>query len=166
LLLLLAKAKIEEPLEPLMKNPLLILALIIFSYPALGQSFNLQPDHATILVSDLDRSALFYKNVLQFKELETPWGENPSIRFFAIGNSQQLHLARGETGEIKLEKSIHIAFAVKDFDRYLSFLTDMGVAYSNFAGDSNQYQTRPDGVKQIYLQDPDGYWIEINDAKH
>jgi len=86
--------------------------------------------------------------------------------FFAIGNNQQLHLARGETDEIKLEKSIHIAFAVTDFDRYLSFLNDIGVAYSNFEGDSNQYQTRPDGVKQIYLQDPDGYWIEINDAKH
>tara|TARA_R110000868_G_scaffold1389_10_gene10744 strand:+ start:3320 stop:3502 length:183 start_codon:yes stop_codon:yes gene_type:complete len=25
---------------------------------------------------------------------------------------------------------------------------------------------RPDGVKQIYLQDPDGYWIEVNSAKY
>jgi lactoylglutathione lyase len=25
--------------------------------------------------------------------------------------------------------------------------------------------TRVDGVKQIYFKDPDGYWIEINDAK-
>jgi catechol-2,3-dioxygenase len=25
---------------------------------------------------------------------------------------------------------------------------------------------RPDGVKQIYFQDPEGYWIEINDDKH
>jgi hypothetical protein len=24
---------------------------------------------------------------------------------------------------------------------------------------------RPDGVKQAWLQDPDGYWVEINDAK-
>ena len=24
--------------------------------------------------------------------------------------------------------------------------------------------TRPDGVKQLYVQDPDGYWIEINDS--
>jgi lactoylglutathione lyase len=25
-------------------------------------------------------------------------------------------------------------------------------------------QVRSDGVKQIFVQDPDGYWIEINDA--
>ena len=25
--------------------------------------------------------------------------------------------------------------------------------------------TRTDGVKQVWLQDPDGYWIEINDAR-
>jgi len=24
---------------------------------------------------------------------------------------------------------------------------------------------RVDGVHQIYLKDPDGYWLEINDAK-
>jgi lactoylglutathione lyase len=24
---------------------------------------------------------------------------------------------------------------------------------------------RVDGIKQIYLQDPDGYWIEVNDDK-
>lgn len=27
-----------------------------------------------------------------------------------------------------------------------------------------EIQTRPDGVQQIFVQDPDGYWIEINDA--
>ena len=26
-------------------------------------------------------------------------------------------------------------------------------------------QVRPDKVQQIYLQDPDGYWIEVNDDK-
>ncbi len=29
----------------------------------------------------------------------------------------------------------------------------------------NSITTRVDNVKQIWLQDPDGYWIEINDAK-
>jgi len=26
--------------------------------------------------------------------------------------------------------------------------------------------TRPDGVHQIWFQDPDGYWLEINDVKY
>ena len=25
-------------------------------------------------------------------------------------------------------------------------------------------QVRSDGVRQIFIQDPDGYWIEVNDA--
>ena len=145
-----------------MKNTLLIIALTLFSHPVLGQSFNLQFDHSTILVSDLDRSATFYKNILHLKELETPWGVNPTIRFFSVGGNQQLHIAQLQNDGIKLNKAIHIAFAIQDFDAFLEFLKEEGVEYENFAGDSTEPQSRPDGVKQIYLQDPDGYWVEIN----
>jgi len=123
-------------------------------------------DHSTLLVRDLEISSEFYKNVIQLEEVETPWGVNPEIRFFKMGNNLQLHLAQGEDDALRLNKSIHTAFAVEDFDGYLGFLDDAGVPYSNFDGDPNTFQTRPDGVRQIYLQDPDGYWIEINDAKH
>jgi len=34
--------------------------------------------------------------------------------------------------------------------------------YGNWAG-KKEPQVRPDKVAQIYLQDPDGYWIEVND---
>jgi catechol 2,3-dioxygenase-like lactoylglutathione lyase family enzyme len=153
-------------METLMKNTLMILALILFSQPVLGQSFNLQLDHSTILVSDLDRSATFYKNILHLKELETPWGVNPRIRFFSVGGNQQLHIAQLENDGIKLNKAIHIAFAIQDFDAFLEFLKEEGVEYENFAGDSIEPQSRPDGVKQIYLQDPDGYWVEINNAEY
>jgi len=40
----------------------------------------------------------------------------------------------------------------------------MQVKYRNFAGDS-KVTMRPDGVRQIYLQDPDGYWIEVNENR-
>jgi lactoylglutathione lyase len=32
-------------------------------------------------------------------------------------------------------------------------------------GEKMAITNRVDGVKQIYFKDPDGYWIEINDAK-
>lgn len=149
-----------------MSRAYLPIVILLISIASVARASGPEFDHATILVRDLERSAEFYRNVLHLEELETPWGVNPSIRFFAIGNNQQLHLARGENDEVKLDKSIHIAFTVTDFDGYLRFLNDVGVAYSNFEGESNTFQTRPDGVKQVYLQDPDGYWIEINDAKH
>jgi lactoylglutathione lyase len=39
------------------------------------------------------------------------------------------------------------------------------VAYENWAGEKSAVTRRVDGVKQIYFQDPDGCWLEINDAK-
>ena len=41
----------------------------------------------------------------------------------------------------------------------------MQVRYVNFKGEERKMTTRPDGVKQVYFQDPDGYWIEVNDDK-
>ena len=29
-------------------------------------------------------------------------------------------------------------------------------------GDENKIQIRNDGYKQIFFQDPQGYWIEVN----
>ena len=150
-----------------MKTNIIILALIFCLHSSSsGQTFNLQLDHTTILVSDLETSSNFYKDILQFKELETPWGVIDWGRFFSIGNNQQLHMAKVDTDSIKLNKFLHMAFTVQDFDAYLRFLTEKGIEYGNFAGDSKEPQIRPDGVKQIYFQDPDGYWIEINDRKH
>ena len=150
-----------------MKTNIIILALIFCLYSSSsGQTFNLQLDHTTILVSDIEASSNFYKDILKFKELETPWGKIEWGRFFSIGNNQQLHMAKGDAESIKLNKMLHMAFTVQDFDAYLSFLTEKGIEYGNFAGDSNEPQTRPDGVRQIYFQDPDGYWIEINDREH
>jgi lactoylglutathione lyase len=37
--------------------------------------------------------------------------------------------------------------------------------WEDLSGKKNAISSRVDGVKQIWFQDPDGYWIEINDAK-
>ncbi|RYF13836.1 MAG: VOC family protein, partial [Flavobacteriales bacterium] len=35
----------------------------------------------------------------------------------------------------------------------------------NFNKVISEVTLRPDGIHQLYLQDPDGHWIEVNDAK-
>jgi catechol 2,3-dioxygenase-like lactoylglutathione lyase family enzyme len=40
------------------------------------------------------------------------------------------------------------------------------VDFYNWPGKKGSVTDRSDGVKQIYIKDPDGYWIEINTAKH
>ncbi|MEX1182073.1 MAG: VOC family protein [Gemmatimonadota bacterium] len=145
-------------------SSILLVALVAVSSPAAAQeSFDLRFDHATVLVSDLERSAAFYENILQLAPLDTPWGPDAPVRFFSLGGSRQLHV--GVTNRsIEPNKNSHLAFAVRNFDGYLRFLTDRGIAYVDFPGSSSDPQVRPDGVRQVYLQDPDGNWIEINDA--
>ena len=149
-----------------MKNLLFIIALFLGSFNSMAQSYNLEFDHTTILVKNIETSAEFYKNILQLKELETPWGFIEWGRFFEIGNHQQIHIALVDHGEVKPNKWLHIAFAVNDFDGYLKYLDENSIDYGNFKGESKEFQIRPDSVRQIYFQDPDGYWIEVNDAKH
>lgn len=49
-------------------------------------------------------------------------------------------------------------------DGLVKRLKELKIAYSDWPGKPNTVTVRADGVKQIYLQDPDGYWIEVNDA--
>ena len=149
-----------------MKYLFIIIALLLGSFNSMAQSFSLELDHYSIIVKDVKVSGEFYKNILQLKEIPTPWGDNtplPAI-FFDIGDNRQLHVTE-YNWEIKLHKFVHFAFSVKDFDGYLKFLDENDIDYGNFKKDSKEFQIRPDNVRQIYLQDPDGYWIEINDRK-
>ena len=38
----------------------------------------------------------------------------------------------------------------------------MNIEYSDFPGNLNKINIRPDGITQVFFQDPDGYWIEVN----
>ncbi len=132
-----------------------------------AQSFQVEHDHSTIQVKNIEQSADFYKNIIHLKEVGTPWPENKMIRFFETGKNQQLHIAQvNEYGEVKVNKVLHIAFSIKDFDGYLNFLNKEGIKFSNFNGEYKKIEKRPDGARQIYLVDPDGYWVEINDVMH
>lgn len=144
----------------------LLMAALAGAAPASAQDrFELRFDHSTVLVTDLETSAAFYENILHLETLETPWGPAAPIRFYSLGGGRQLHMGLTDRS-IEPDKSVHFAFAVLAFDAYLEFLSDQGVAYANFAGTSSTPQVRPDGVRQVYLQDPDGNWIEINDDAH
>ena len=57
----------------------------------------------------------------------------------------------------KINKVLHLAFGTKDFEGYLKYLNEQGIKYFNFNEEQNKIQIRPDGVRQIYFQDPDRY---------
>ena len=122
----------------------------------------LRLDHMALLVRDLARSATFYATVLQLPEIECKVGK-AHIRWFGVGSRQSIHLIEGDFGDTAVKFSTHFCIATDRFDAMKAHISDLGVRFCNVMRQENQENRRPDGVRQLYLQDPDGYWIELND---
>ena len=122
-----------------------------------GSNFN----HDALLVSDLEKSAKFYEEVLGLQKVKNRT-ENPERRWYSLGDKLELHLILGNSKKIKTTKSVHFALDAPDFEGFLKSVQANNIPYSSWEGEDNKVTIRPDGVKQIYIQDPDGYWIEIN----
>ena len=142
---------------------LLIILIVFLGYNSSAQTnnFSFSKDHDALLVEDLSRSAKFCSEVLGLEEIDNG-GLPASIRWFQLKDSVQIHLIESE--EIPAtHKGVHMSLNTSELDKFMKFLQEQNIAFENWPGESTNTNTRPDGVKQIYLQDPDGYWIEIND---
>ena len=120
-------------------------------------------DHAAVHVSDLDRTVAFYRRVFGVEEVEAP-GDPAVIRWLGLGGAQ-LHLIRYDGAVPPTTKAVHVALRVPDLDAVVARVTELGVPYSDWPGVAGAVSLRPDGIRQIYVQDPDGHWIEVNDAR-
>ncbi|ALW87291.1 hypothetical protein AUC43_09275 [Hymenobacter sedentarius] len=129
------------------------------SKPGTAPIFN----HAAVCVHDLKASTGFYRTVLELQEIANPFNDGIHA-WFSIGPNLQLHVIQRDCTPI-VNKNIHLCFSVASLRAFMGHLEKLSVPYTNLKGDSKEPTARIDGVKQIYLQDPDGYWIEINDAK-
>ena len=138
--------------------------IFLFSIFASAQSnFNFSKDHDALLVRDLAASANFYGEILGLKEISNG-GLGEHIRWFELNDKVQIHLIQSDEPVVKV-KGVHMAINTKNLSDFRKYLTEKGVDYENWPGEKKSTNMRPDGVNQIYLQDPDGYWIEINDGK-
>jgi lactoylglutathione lyase len=72
----------------------------------------------------------------------------------------------GATAKKDYYKNQHTCFTVQNFNLFIDKLKKLNWAYEDVAGNKNAITTRVDGVHQIWLQDPDGYWLEINDDQY
>lgn len=126
---------------------------------ALQLSFN----HIALSVKNVEESAHFYSSVLGLKEI-TNKTKKEGIRWFSLGDDKELHLVSTVKEPIVLNKAIHIAFTTTNFNEVILKLQSMKIEYNDWEGISNKITTRADGIKQIYIKDPNGYWIEINSA--
>jgi catechol 2,3-dioxygenase-like lactoylglutathione lyase family enzyme len=120
-------------------------------------------DHIALLVADLEASVDFYTRVLGLAEVANPMG-GTEIRWIEIGDGRRLHVQQGDLHGTHVEKRTHIALSTAAFDAVLARLRAAGVVFSDMRGTPGAVNTRPDGMRAVFLQDPTGYWFEINDA--
>lgn len=119
-------------------------------------------NHIAVYVADLEKSTTFYEDVLGLQQIPEPFNDGRHT-WFSLGDAGQLHLIQGASGAMVHDKNSHLCFSVPGIDRFIEKLDKHKIARENWAGDSKEPNVRVDGIKQIYFQDPDGYWVEVND---
>jgi lactoylglutathione lyase len=142
-----------------------ILALFILLTTVLqaqkSTSFGITFNHVALSVKDVNTSADFYKNVLNLQEI-TNRTQKEGIRWFSLGEDKELHLISTLKEKVTINKAVHFALTTTNFDEFVKTLNAFKVAYSDWPGTDHNISIRADGIKQVFFQDPDGYWIEVN----
>lgn len=121
-------------------------------------------NHIAFYVADLKISADFYEKVIGLPVIPEPFKDGRHA-WFLIGPKTHLHIISGATEKLPKVKNAHLCFTVPSVDEFTTRLKQRGHGFENWAGEKMAVTNRVDGVKQIYFQDPDGYWLEINDAR-
>lgn len=113
--------------------------------------------HAALLVTDLDRSAQFYGEVLALPLADRPL-DFPGL-WYQVGPFQ-IHLMTADSvpydriNEQKWGRNRHLAFAVADLEALRHRLTTAGYPI----------QPSSSGRPALFTTDPDGHIIELNQA--
>jgi lactoylglutathione lyase len=141
-----------------------VLAAVFTSF-CQGQEYSFTFDHFALEVMDLEQVGNYYKEVLQLEEIPHP-SEPEGFRWFRIRGNTQLHLIGKDTIPITERKSEHLCLSVSDLGAFIDHLERSNTPFWDWPGNLGSVTLRADGVKQIYLKDPENNWIEINTASH
>lgn len=120
----------------------------------------IQFNHFNFNVLDLDKSLAFYKEALGLEPVRVKDAADGSFRLVYLGDgvspfTLELTWLRDRTEPYDLgEGEFHLAFAVPDLDAAHKKHRDMGcICFENPA------------MGIYFIEDPDGYWLEIIPAR-
>jgi glyoxylase I family protein len=107
-------------------------------------------DHCSILITDVERSRRFYRDLLGLKEIHKPRTFDFVVVWFDLGN-QHIHLLLKEKADTISPR--HFALRVADAQAARAYFRSHGVATT---------ETTPiPGADRFFINDPDGNRIEI-----
>lgn len=148
--------------------PCCLLLLLFFPLSSFAQQTNKPKaiiNHVAIYVMDLKKSGDFYINIIGLDSLPEPFHDGRHI-WLKIGPGVAMHIIQGAPEKKEYYKNQHTCFSVQSVEDFCVLLKNNLMDWEDRDGNKLSITTRVDGVKQIWLQDPDGYWVEINDAKN
>jgi catechol 2,3-dioxygenase-like lactoylglutathione lyase family enzyme len=124
---------------------------------------NFNFNHIALSVKDVNTSVAFYKKVFDFNEIKNT-ASNSKTRWLSLGDGKQLRLIPRPDFEIKVNKAVHFALTTKDVQSFVNHLISLKIDYTDWPDTPNKDYIRKDGILQVYFQDPNGFWIEVNNA--
>jgi lactoylglutathione lyase len=113
-------------------------------------------DHTNINVTDLERSVAFYEKALGLKVLSRKEAGDGSFVLCFMGDGKsaykmELTWLRDKEGPYALgDNETHMCFKAEDYESAHALHQEMGcICYENTA------------MGLYFIEDPDGYWVEI-----
>jgi len=129
-----------------------------------AQSSKPHLNHVAIFVTDLQVSRTFYENIIGLDSIPEPFHDGKH-KWYNLGPGLSLHVIQGADKKKEYFRNQHTCLSVGSVENFSKILLKHKIEFEDLKGDKNKISNRVDGVKQIWLRDPDGYWLEINDAK-
>ncbi|GAB3421865.1 VOC family protein [Niabella aquatica] len=118
-------------------------------------------NHQALYVTDLKKSADFYKNIIGLEQIDEPFKLGKHV-WLKTGPHTSLHLILGAENKKEYFKNHHICFSVPSLKTFIEIIKKNNIVWEDAGGKKGAFTTRPDGIQQLWIQDPDGYWLEIN----
>lgn len=140
---------------------IMLLVLVLLGTKNINAQQKPRLNHLAIYVTNLETSARFYGELIGLDSIPEPFHDGKHA-WFNLGGIGQLHVISGAERPIEKNKNNHLCFSVPSIEAYIFKLNERKIPFENWLGEKGQITLRPDGKKQIWFQDPDGYWIEIN----
>ena len=145
-----------------------LISFIFLSFKGLSQEVKttkgitiLSYNHVGLAVKDLKTSVAFYREIIGLSPLDVPDNMLAIRRWFRVAPGQELHLLLGRENPVanndKNGAHFSLSIPTNSADEIEAFLKEKNVVYHR--------QKRFDGAYQIYVTDPDGYVIELNEPK-
>ncbi len=142
-----------------------LFVVLISTGSCLAQDFKkMRFNHMAFFVKDLKKSAIFYQDVLKLDTIPEPFHDGKHL-WLSVGNGGSIHVIEGAAQPKEYFQNNHLCLSTDNVLAFTKVLEARKIGWVDAGGNTNKITTRVDGVLQIWVKDPDGYWIEINNAK-